>query len=55
MPTKRIDYIDVAKGLCMVLVVWQHTHTYYMDLETGEFWLESFRMPLFVFGLRYVL
>ena len=31
----------------MVLVVWQHTHTYYMDLETGEFWLESFRMPLF--------
>ena len=24
----RIDYIDVAKGLCMILVIWQHTHTY---------------------------
>ena len=45
--SNRIDYIDVAKGLCMVLVVWQHTHTYYLDLETGEHWLESFRMPLF--------
>lgn len=43
----RIDYIDVAKGLCMILVVWQHTHTYYLNLQTGEFYFESFRMPLF--------
>lgn len=47
MCKQRIDYIDVAKGLCMVLVVWQHTHTYYLDLQTGEFWMEAFRMPLF--------
>lgn len=31
----------------MILVVWQHVHTYYETLETGEFYLESFRMPLF--------
>lgn len=47
MSKQRIDYIDVAKGLCMILVVWQHVHTYYLDLETGEFYMESFRMPLF--------
>lgn len=47
MIKQRIDYIDVAKGLCMVLVVWQHTHTYYKELQTGEFYMESFRMPLF--------
>lgn len=47
MAKQRIDYIDVAKGLCMILVVWQHTHTYYLDLQTGEFYMESFRMPLF--------
>lgn len=47
MLNNRIEYIDVAKGMCMLLVVWQHTHTYYPSLETGEFWMESFRMPLF--------
>ena len=47
MESQRIDYIDVAKGLCMLLVVWQHTHTYYLEIETGEFYMESFRMPLF--------
>ena len=47
MTNNRIEYVDIAKGLCMILVVWQHVHTYYETLETGEFYLESFRMPLF--------
>ncbi len=41
MTKQRIAYIDVAKGLCMLLVVWQHAHTYYLDLQTGEFYMES--------------
>lgn len=49
MESKRIEYIDIAKGLCMILVVWQHVHTYYPNLQTGESYLESFRMPLFFF------
>ncbi len=44
---KRIEYIDIAKGICMILVVLQHIKTYNRSLETGEYFFEAFRMPLF--------
>ncbi len=43
--TKRIEWIDIAKGICIFLVVFGHTGL------TGNFahWLSSFRLPLFFF------
>ena len=49
MATKRIDYIDLAKGLCIILVAFHHMASYYnwdYSLWTA---LQSFRMPLYYF------
>ena len=44
----RIDYIDLAKGLCILAVLWYHV--LYCRLETPlDFALVSFRMPLYYF------
>lgn len=49
VPTKkRIEYIDLAKGLCILFVVWLHTkeffHGYHHVFETE---MSAFRMPLY--------
>lgn len=48
--SKRIEFIDLAKGLCILLVVWQHTASTF-ELPTYPFKvaLSSFRMPLYFF------
>lgn len=44
---KRIDFIDTAKGLCIMLVVFSHVNTYFkLDYELYTA-LASFRMPLY--------
>lgn len=44
---KRIDFIDTAKGFCIMLVVFTHVNTYFkLDYELYTA-LASFRMPLY--------
>lgn len=43
---KRIEWIDIAKGIGIILVVYGHIH--YVP-ETMNAWLCSFHMPLFFF------
>ena len=45
--TNRIDYIDLAKGFCILLVIFHHVALYYQ--YRYSFWipLRSFRMPLY--------
>lgn len=45
--TKRIEYIDIAKGICILLLLLQHAHTYYREVDVGEVYMVSFRVPLF--------
>lgn len=59
MATKRLEYIDAARGLTMFLVVAQHITTYWGSLEAYEFSvldqiLRTFRMPLFFFISGFV-
>ena len=49
MATKRIDYIDLAKGLCILLVVFHHMASYYNWDYPLWTTLQSFRMPLYYF------
>lgn len=51
MEKKRIEWIDVAKGIGMIFV--QMGHTYFPDIIIN--WLYSFHMPLFFFlsGVTY--
>ena len=46
---KRIEYLDLAKGLCIILVVFYHAK----GILAREYWfdpfLASFRMPLYFF------
>lgn len=43
----RIEYFDLAKGFCIVLVVWFHVFEYYdIQLPMHSFF-SSFRMPLY--------
>lgn len=44
---KRIEYIDIAKGICIIMLLLQHAHTYYKEVEILEFYAVSFRVPLF--------
>ena len=46
---KRIEWIDVAKGYGMILVIWGHMVNGKLDL-----WFNSFHMPLFFFLSGYV-
>ncbi len=44
--TQRVEYIDLAKGLCISLVVLIHIHDFETTTETA---LRFFRMPLYYF------
>ena len=46
MEKQRIEYIDLAKGLCISLVVLYHIHCFETTTETA---LQFFRMPLYYF------
>lgn len=43
---QRIEWIDMAKGLGIVLMIYGHTHFCYSPIKI---WLYSFHMPLFFF------
>lgn len=46
---QRIDYIDLAKGFCIIFVVMNHVSDYYkLDLWINDF-ITAFRMPLYYF------
>lgn len=44
---KRIEYIDLAKGLCILLVVFHHMASYYNWDYSLWVPIQSFRMPLY--------
>lgn len=44
MTQKRISYIDMAKGIGIILVVWGHSD---FPSATTNQWISSFHMPLF--------
>ncbi len=46
MEKQRIEFIDLAKGLCISLVVLFHIHSFETTTETA---LRFFRMPLYYF------
>lgn len=46
--TRRIDFIDLTKGLCIILVVMMHVGGTFDGLTTGRV-LSSFTMPLYFF------
>lgn len=49
MTKSRIDFIDLAKGLCIIQVVFIHINSYFnMPYELDKA-LSSFRMPLYFF------
>ena len=50
MEKQRIEFIDLAKGLCISLVVLFHIHSFETTTETA---LRFFRMPLYY--IRYFL
>lgn len=43
----RIEWIDLAKGLCICLVVIRHIACYYDVREFGSLFFVAFRMPLY--------
>lgn len=45
----RIDFVDLAKGFCIVLVVFTHVNTYFSLPYFLEEALSIFRMPLYFF------
>jgi fucose 4-O-acetylase-like acetyltransferase len=46
---QRIDYIDLAKGFCIIFVVMNHVSDYYkLDFWINDF-ITAFRMPLYYF------
>ncbi len=47
--TKRIEFIDIAKGICILMLLLQHAHTYYSNVDILEQYTVSFRVPLFFF------
>ncbi|MBO5950135.1 MAG: acyltransferase family protein [Fibrobacteraceae bacterium] len=48
--TNRLEFIDLAKGLCIMLVVFQHvTSTFGVSDYPFKLGLASFRMPLYFF------
>lgn len=46
---KRIEYIDLAKGICIFLIVIQHVTYYYQIEYPFNEMIESFTLPLFFF------
>lgn len=45
----RIEYIDLAKGFCITLVVFYHVELCYHFSFPGTTFLKAFRMPLYFF------
>ena len=48
MEDKRLDYLDIAKGIGILLVVLGHI---YGNNNVFHVWIYSFHMPLFYFIL----
>lgn len=49
-PAQRIEYIDLCKGICIILVVVEHVaHFYQVDDNMLRVILRNFRMPLYFF------
>ena len=49
MEKKRIDFIDLAKGFCIILVVWSHCLNFIGLATPLNLMLGAFRMPLYFF------
>ena len=49
---KRIDWVDVAKGICMILVIISHAEEHFIpgQMATLKVPIYSFHMPLFFFA-----
>ena len=47
-PSKRIDFVDLTKGVCIILVVMTHIGGAFEQLDRGSM-LSCFRMPLYFF------
>ncbi len=45
--TQRIDYVDLAKGICIMLVVYNHVCKLYHHTDDILVIQGSFRMPLY--------
>lgn len=46
---QRIEYIDLAKGFCIILVVWYHVALFHdQDVPCSDFF-KAFRLPLYFF------
>ena len=45
----RIEYIDLAKGFCIILVVFYHAELVYHWQLPGSTFMKAFRMPLYFF------
>ena len=45
----RIEYIDLAKGFCIILVVMVHLSAFYTYEVPGSDFMKAFRMPLYFF------
>ena len=46
---KRIEFLDLAKGICIILVVVFHmTNYYHVSMPAADFF-KSFRLPLYFF------
>lgn len=43
----RLSYIDVAKGLAIIMIVYQHVLTYFDGYNQMEQYMQGFRIPLF--------
>lgn len=49
MAKQRIEYIDLAKGFCILLVVWVHLSAFYSHPIPCADFFKAFRMPLYFF------
>lgn len=49
MSNNRIEYIDLAKGMCIMLVVIFHIYSYYKISMPADYFFRAFRMPLYFF------
>lgn len=49
MNKQRIEYIDLAKGFCIILVVLRHLSNYYSYELPYPVFFKAFRMPLYFF------
>jgi len=46
---QRIEYIDLAKGICIFMVVWHHISLYYDATLPLDRYFMGFRLPLYFF------